>query len=103
MSNNFDKDTVLFEENDPQIYIETNPTKDNKYIIINSLSKHDSKISLLNLTDKSLTPTTIFERVTGVKYFVEHCEVKLFLLRIPFIFFLTMIKIRITWTSNYID
>lgn len=75
MSTMFEEDKVLFEESDQQVYIETNPTKDNKYIVINSLSKDDSKISLLSLEEGNLTPTTIFEREKGVKYFVEHCEV----------------------------
>ena len=75
MSSNYDEDKIIIEETDPQVYIETNPTKDNKYIIINSMSKNDSQISLLDLSNHDLTPISIFKREVGVKYFVEHCEV----------------------------
>jgi protease II len=73
---NYEEDKVIFEENDPQNYIETNPTKDNKYIVVNSHSKTDSMISLISLKDQDFKPVEVFRREKGIKYFVEHCEVR---------------------------
>lgn len=101
ISTNYNEDKTLLEETDPQIYIETNPTKDNKYIIVNSMSKNDSQISLINLSEADLTPTIIFKREKGVKYFVEHCEVDFHLNRIISTFYQTMIIKKSLLISNF--
>jgi protease II len=102
ISTNYIEDKTLMEEKDPQIYIETNPTKDNKFIVINSLSKNDSQISLIDLSQVDLTPTVIFQREKGVKYFVEHCEVNIPLKRILSISYQIMTIRMISLISNSI-
>jgi protease II len=74
----FSNDKIIYEESDLNVYIETNPTKDHKYIVINALTKDDSKISIIDLnTSSDLTINTLFERKSGVKYFIEHSHVSL--------------------------
>jgi protease II len=70
----FTNDTIIYQEDDNSVYIETSPTKDNKYLVINSLTKNDSSIKLLDLKG-DLTPISLFERKEGIKYFVEHSNV----------------------------
>ena len=40
---------VIYEEKQEHIFLETNPTKDNEFLIINSLSKDDSEILIMNM------------------------------------------------------
>jgi oligopeptidase B len=80
LGDNFKSDRLIYEEKDDNVYIETNTTKDHKYILINSLTKHDSKVSLIDLKDRNYKPITLFERQDGVKYFIEHSGDAFFIL-----------------------
>jgi len=72
-NSNTKNDRVIFEENNSQVYIETTPTKDHSYLIINSLTKDDSKISLLSLnSEDNFKVSTLFKRQKNVKHFIEH-------------------------------
>jgi protease II len=75
LGDNFTNDTCIHQEDNDSVYIETNPTKDNKYLIINSLTKNDSSIMLIDLSMKELIPIPLFERKEGVKYFIDHSNV----------------------------
>jgi len=82
-------DTVIFEEKNDHMFLESTPTKDNSFLIINSLTKDDSEIYLINLKsniannidnnndNNEFKPIiqTLFERKAGVKYFIEHFNV----------------------------
>ena len=73
-------DIVLFEEKQEHIFLETNPTKDNNYLVINSLTKDDSEIFLINLSlnenDHLQTQIqSLLKRQKDVKYFIEHFNV----------------------------
>jgi protease II len=77
--NNLNQDKLIFEEKRDDIYIETSPTKDNKYLIINSLTKDDSQISILDLHDNNRV-IELFKRKQGIKHFIEHAGDSFFIL-----------------------
>jgi oligopeptidase B len=64
-------DQILFEEKDSDIYIETSPTKDHNFLIINCLTKDDSEVSIMDLKSPDKI-TKILNRKKGIKYFIEH-------------------------------
>jgi protease II len=74
LGDNPKNDVQILKENDDSIYLETNPTKDHKFLIINELTKHDSSVKLLDLSSGD-NLINLFERKAGVKYFIEHSDV----------------------------
>jgi len=73
---NFENEVLLLEEKDQNIFLETSPSKDNKFLIINSLTKNDSAIYTLNLDELEARPIEILKRSKGIKYFTDHANVK---------------------------
>lgn len=73
---NFENEVLLLEEKDENIFLETAPSKDNKFLIINSLTKNDSAIYTLSLNELEAKPIEILKRNKGIKYFTDHANVK---------------------------
>jgi len=74
-SQNLNKEILLFEEKNHNIFIETAPSKDNKFLIINSQTKTDSAIYTLKLNQLEAKPIEILKRSKSVKYFTDHANV----------------------------
>jgi protease II len=72
---NLENEIILFQENNENIFIETSPSKDNKFLIINSTSKNDSAIYTLNLTELEAKPIEILKRIKQTRYFLDHINV----------------------------
>lgn len=72
---NFENEVLLLEEKDHNIFLETSPSKDNKFLIINSLTKNDSAIYTLSLDELEARPIEILKRSKGIKYFTDHANV----------------------------
>ena len=66
---------LLLEEKDHNIFLETAPSKDNKFLIINSMTKNDTAIFTLNLNELEAMPIEILKRSKGIKYFTDHANV----------------------------
>lgn len=73
---NLHNEVLLLEEKDHNIFLETAPSKDNKFLIINSLTKNDSAIYTLKLDELEQKPIEILKRSSGIKYFTDHANVK---------------------------
>lgn len=74
------KEVILFEEKDDKIFLETAPSKDNKFLLINSMTKNDTAIFTLDLTKLEAKPVEILKRNIGIKYFTDHANDKFFIL-----------------------
>lgn len=68
-------EVLLLEEKNHNIFLETAPSKDNKFLIINSLTKNDSAIYTLSLDELETKPIEILKRSKGIKYFTDHANV----------------------------
>ena len=76
------QEIILFEEINDNIFLETSPSKDNKFLIINSMTKNDTSIYTLNLSELETKPKQILERSKGLKYFTDHANVNSFLINV---------------------
>ncbi len=68
---------LLFEEKDDNVFLETAPSKDNKFLIINSLTKNDSAIYTLSFNELEAKPIELLKRSKGIKYFTDHANVSI--------------------------
>lgn len=75
LSNNIEKE-ILFESKNDKEYLELSKTKDDSYMILNSVTKTDSEVNILNLFSFKLE--LLLPRIPKVKYFVDHCNVRIF-------------------------
>jgi len=73
--NSFENEVLLLEEKNHNVFLETAPSKDNKFLIINSLTKNDSAIYTLSLDEFESKPIEILKRSKGIKYFTDHANV----------------------------
>ena len=67
-------DTLLYEEKDEQFDIGVGATRDQKYVLLTSMSKDSSEVSAIDAaaTPQSFALRTIFPRKANVEYHVDH-------------------------------
>lgn len=64
---------MLYEEKDPEYYVDLTSTKDNQVVLLNSISKDATEVRVIERTGSgSWTTSLISERKIGVQYYVEH-------------------------------
>ncbi|KAJ7567366.1 hypothetical protein O6H91_02G143800 [Diphasiastrum complanatum] len=73
-------DVLVFEEKDPQRFVDVTRTKDWSYILINVNSKTSSEVFLIQSKNPTGAIQRVEERQDNVQYFVEHHEGYLYIL-----------------------
>ncbi|KAI5066039.1 hypothetical protein GOP47_0018663 [Adiantum capillus-veneris] len=73
-------DILLYEDKDPQNFVDVSKTKDWQFFTINSNSKTSSEVYLLEAEGSKRDLKLVERRRPGVEYFVEHQHGNLFLL-----------------------
>lgn len=68
-------DTLVFEEPDPQWFVDVNVSKDNALITINVNDRVSSEVHVIDAARPFQEPLLVHPRETGVQYFVEHNKV----------------------------
>lgn len=69
------EDVLVFEEPNPQWFVDVTLTKDNQLICINSNDRVSSEVRILDSSRPFESPLLVHPRETGVQYFVEHNRV----------------------------
>lgn len=62
----------MFVDTDPTHYVDIGISKDGKYLLINSNTKEDSEVWVLNRDGTSAAPTKLIARTPGVRAHVDH-------------------------------
>ncbi|KAH9088763.1 hypothetical protein Ae201684P_012977 [Aphanomyces euteiches] len=66
------KDTLVFEEADPSVYLDVVLTKDMRFVLINANSKRSSEVHSLDANDTAAIPVLVRARDPDVLYFADH-------------------------------
>ncbi|XP_059928859.1 prolyl endopeptidase-like isoform X1 [Gadus macrocephalus] len=62
----------VFEDTQPDVFVEVALSRDGRILTINSSSKTDSEVWLINVTTPTLEPLLVQRRLPGLMYHVEH-------------------------------
>ena len=65
----------MYEETDPQWFVDVSITKDNRLICINCNDRVSSEVRILDTARPFESPLLVHPREHGVQYFVEHNHV----------------------------
>ncbi|XP_065153048.1 prolyl endopeptidase-like isoform X1 [Paramisgurnus dabryanus] len=71
---------LVYEEKDPEFFVEVSHTRDQRLVTINCNSKSSSEVWFIDSKAPFLSPTLIQSRQPGLLYFVEHSDDHLFIL-----------------------
>lgn len=80
LSNSEVKTTLVYEEKDPQFFVEVSRSRDQRLVTINCCSKISSEVWFVDSKTPLLFPTLIQSRQPGLLYHVEHSDNCLFIL-----------------------
>lgn len=70
------EDVLVYEEPNPQWFVDVSLTKDNQLITINSNDRVSSEVRILDSSRPFEAPALVHPREPGVQYFVEHNRVR---------------------------
>ncbi|KAJ8418461.1 hypothetical protein AAFF_G00141700 [Aldrovandia affinis] len=74
------KSTLVYEEQDPEFFVEVSSTRDRKLLTVNCSSKSSSEVWLIDCATPLARPTLVQPRLPGMVYHVEHRNQQLFIL-----------------------
>ncbi|KAK2896613.1 hypothetical protein Q8A67_011101 [Cirrhinus molitorella] len=72
--------TLVYEEKDPEFFVEVSRSRDQRLVTINCSSKISSEVWFVDSKTPLLFPTLIQSRQPGLLYYVEHSDSYLFIL-----------------------
>jgi protease II len=72
------EDVLVYEESNPQWFVDVSISKDNRLICLNSNDRVSSEVRILDSSRPFESPQLVHPRETGVQYFVEHNHVRSF-------------------------
>jgi hypothetical protein len=70
------EDVLVYEEPNPQWFVDVSISKDNRLICLNSNDRVSSEVRILDSSRPFESPLLVHPRETGVQYFVEHNHVR---------------------------
>ncbi|KAG9344573.1 hypothetical protein JZ751_011245 [Albula glossodonta] len=74
------KAALVYEEKDPEFFVEVSSTRDRKLLTVNCSSKSCSEVWLIDCTTPFARPTLVQSRLPGLLYHVEHRNRNLYVL-----------------------
>jgi len=66
------KEESVFVEKDPANYVDIGKSKDGKYLIINSATKEESEVWVLDRDGDSIAPELLIQRTSDIRAYVDH-------------------------------
>ncbi|KAG7462653.1 hypothetical protein MATL_G00187030 [Megalops atlanticus] len=74
------KSTLVYEEQDPEFFVEVSSTRDRRLLTVNCSSKSSSEVWLVDCSTPLAPPTLVQPRLPSLLYHVEHRDRQLYIL-----------------------